>query len=247
MIKAFACAVSLALLGLLAVPATAADDDPVAALLAELDQLRKANDATGLATAVAKVPEAYKGTEDSGARSKLRGELGKILKDEDLGAARNAAVDALVALDDPKAAWKEMSRVLPDAKVEEASEVELAVVKAAGKLAQSRAIKPLLELTAKAKDNKVGAEAAEALGGFRSDTRERVKILEELISIGRRLRPGQTTSKGASQEAVQRWQAVGLGILKGLNALTNRKETTFETWEQLYDQYKKNLKDLFVE
>lgn len=243
---ALVCATSFALLVVFAASGVAEDEDPAAALLTQLDELRKAEDASGLATAVAKVPEVYKGTENSGVRSKLRGELGKIVKDDDLGAARVAAVDALVALEDPKAVWKELSKSLPDRKTEEASELDLAVVRAAGKLAQSRAVKPLLELAAKAKDNKVAAEAAEALGGFRED-KGRVKILEELISIGKRTRPGRSTDKGASQEAIERWGVVGVGIIKGLNGLTGRKETTFETWEELYDQYKKTPKDLFVE
>jgi len=245
--QACASAIVIALLAGFALRVVAEDENPVTALIAEMEQLRKAEDASGLATAVAKVPELYKGTEDSGARSKLRGELGKVVKDDDLGAARIAAVDALVALEDPKAAWGEMAKALPGPKVEEANELELAVVVAAGKLSQSKAVKPLLELSAKAKDNKVAAAAAEALGGYREDKKERIKILEELISIGKRTRPGQSTSKGASQTAQERWGIVGPGIIKGLNGLTGRQETTFEAWETLYDQYKKTPKDLFVE
>lgn len=230
-------------------PFAAAEDevDPAKALLEQLTALRKAEDGPGLAKLVATVPEIYKASADKSLKGKIRGELGKVVKDDDVGPARLPAVDALVALEDPKAAWKELGKALPGPKVEEASELDLAVVRAAGNLAQSRAVKPLLELGFKAKDAKVAAAAAEALGGYKDDKRGRVKLLEELITIGRRTRPGQSTEKATSPEARERWQAVAPGVVKGLNRLTGRSEGSFEDWEALWGDYKKRPKELFVD
>jgi len=231
-----------------AAPFANAEDevDPAKALLEQLTALRKAEDADGLAKAVAEVPEIYKASADKSLKGKLCGELGKTVKDKDLGAARLAAVDALVALEDPKAAWKAMGKMLPGPKVEEASELQLAVVQAGGKLAQSKAVKPLIELGFKAKDAKVAAAACEALGGYKDDKR-RVMILEELITIGRRTRPGQSTEKATSTEARERWQAVAPGVVSGLNRISGRSIASFEDWESLYDDYKKRPKELFVD
>jgi hypothetical protein len=221
--------------------------DPAATLLDQIVALRKSEDTGGLAKAVAGVPEVYLASEDKSLKGKIRSELGKIVKDDDLGAARMAAVEALTALDDPKGAWKELAKALPGPKVEEAAEVDLAVVHAAGKLAQSRAVKPLTDLAYKAKDIRVAAAAAEALGGFREDKRGRVKILEELISVGRRTRPGQSTDKATSTEAYDRWAAVGPGVVKGLNALSGRSLNSFEDWEAMWEDHKKRPKGIFVE
>ncbi len=49
---------------------------------------------------------------------------------------------------DPKAAWKEMSKGMPRPKVEKAAALDLAVVKAAGQLAQKGCAKTLLDLAA---------------------------------------------------------------------------------------------------
>ena len=233
----------------LGVPPAGAEDevDPGKALLEQIQTLRKAEDGGALAEAVAKVPGIYKDSEDKSLKGKLRGELGKIVKDDDLGPARKAAVEALVALEDPKAAWKELRKSMPDRKAEEVSELDLAVVRAAGVLAQSRAQKPLIELAYKAKDAGLASAACEALGGYKDDKRGRVKLLEELITIGRRTRPGRSTENNVSPEAQERWGKVAQGVIKGLNGLTGRQVSTFEDWESLWDDYKKRPKDLFVD
>lgn len=237
------------LLFVLGLPVAAAEDevDPAVTLLASLTELRKAEDVAGLVELVAEVPEVYKASENKSAKGKILGELGKIVKDDDLGAARRAAVEALVALENPKAAWKVLSKAMPGPKVEEASVFQISIVKAAGVLAQSRAVKPLTELAYKAKDKEVAAAAAEALGGYRDDKRGRTKILEELITIGKRTRPGRSTEKAVSKEAQERWATVGPRVIKGLNDLTGRSESSFEDWEALWHDYKKRPKELFVE
>ena len=64
----------------------------------------------------------YKGSEDKALRGKLVGELGKVLKNKKLGDARFEALDALLELEDPKPAWKHISKQMPHPKkVEEGS------------------------------------------------------------------------------------------------------------------------------
>ena len=163
--------------------------DAVAALLARIEEARKAEDLGDLKAAIESAAEVYKATDDTGARSKLRGELLRVVKDEKAGDAREAAVAAFVALEDPKNVWKELSKALPDPKVEEASSVDIAVVDAVGKLAEPKALKPLTDLAQKAKDADLVKAAIEALGGYRSDRKGRVGILEGLLEMGKLVRP----------------------------------------------------------
>ncbi|MFV1957782.1 MAG: hypothetical protein ACC662_00070 [Planctomycetota bacterium] len=235
------------LAGTFASPELADDLEDAKALAARIDQVRKAKDQATLTTEVGRVPALYKAITDKSVRGKLRGALGKVVKDKKMGSVRITAVEALVGLDDPKAAWKEMARELPGPKVEEAPELGFAVVKAAGEMAPSRAIKGLLELMSKSKDPKLMAAAGEALGGYRADKRNRVSILEEMISAGRRLRPGRSLTKYISPETRKRWSIVAPKLVKGLNRLTGQRIPSFEDWEALYNDNKKRLKNLFLE
>lgn len=228
--------------------AHAQDAEAVKALLAELQAATKAKDDSALSTAVAKVPALFNAGEDKALRGKLASALGKVLKAKGLDAAQTATLTALVELDDKKLAWKQMSKVMPNPKkVEEATEFQIAVVSAAGALGQKSALAPLLEIAAKAKDDKLAAASARSLGGFKEDPKLRVTAFEELISIGLRTRPGRSTSKQVSPEAQARWQDVGAGIVEALNALTGRTERDFETYEELYKDHKSKLDEIFPE
>lgn len=245
---------TLTLLALvLALPAFADDEakqrkEEALALAEQIDELRKDEKAAEAAEAAARVPDLYKleTLKDKGAKKKLLDALGDLAKEDDIGMdARVAGVEALIALEDPKPAWKELSRLMPSDDVEEASDFDVLIVKAAGDLAQSRAIKDLEELLGKAKDSRLAKQAAISLGGFGADTRNRTKILDEMISLGRRIRPGRSMDKNVSQVAIDRWAAIEPGIVEGLNRLTNREIKNFEEWELLYEDNKRRLKDLF--
>jgi len=136
-----------AVLALLAPLAGADAPEDVKAIVDELTAAAKAKDVAGATEALKKLPDVYKGTQDKALRGKLLGAVGKALKNKKLGDARLAAVDALLAVDDAKAASKFLSKVMPNPKkVEEATELQMAVVKAAGLMGQSRSIKSLTEL-----------------------------------------------------------------------------------------------------
>ena len=222
-------------------------------LSTEIAAARKSKDDAATSVAVKKSLDAYNASEDKAARKALLGELGKVVKDKKVTEARLAAVQSLVEIgksdpDNAKACWKQMSRMMPNAKkTETASPVQLAVVAGAGELAQSGAVKALLELGYKAKDPKAAAVACFSMGGFAKDKKNRVNLLKELITIGLRTRPGQTTDKAPSQEARDRWQAVGPMVVRGLNRLTGNQQGSFEEWEALYKDNKKQPKVLFAD
>ncbi len=246
--RSFAVALALSLLVLTPSFSSAEDEVPPAeALLDEITTLTKEEAFGALVDAVAKVPEIYLASENDGLRGKLRSALGKVARDKDAGDARIAAIEALLGIEDPKAAWKEMSKLMPKGKEDEASPIDLAVVKAAGVLAQSRSIKALGELAMKAKDPSLAAVAAVSLGGYAEDKRNRVKILEELIKIGLRTRPGRSTEKATSTVALERWARVEKGVVTGLNTLTGRSLGGFDDWEVLYKDNKKRPATLFLD
>lgn len=233
-------------LALLAPAARAADAEEAKALADAIEAQRKAKDPGGMMIEMEKVPPVFNEIEDKSARGKLLGAVGKIARDRKAGEARATAVVVLSQLNDPKGAWKQLSKLLPSHKVKEATKLDLAVVKAAGDLAPDRAKKPLLELLGKAKDAKLSAEAALALGGYRKDERGRVKILEEMIDTGKRIRPGNSKDQNASAEAIARWTEIGGALAKGLNRLTGQELGTFEEWEVIYKENKRRPQEIFL-
>ena len=232
---------------LLTIAAEASEAEEAQELVARLVELRQVEDAAGLMEALGQLPDVYEKIESASLRAKLRREMGRILRDESLGDARVSAVGALVAINDPKVAWKELSKGVPSPKVEEASALDLAIVRATGQLAQKAGIGVLLDLVTKATDNKLARAAAVALAGFRDDRRNRVKVLEELLALGKRIRPGVSPGKTVSPVAQKRWEIVGPGIVAGLNGLTRQTVSSFEEWEAFYKEFKRQPKDLFLE
>ena len=105
----------------------------------------------------------------------------------------------------------------------------------------------LLDFVMKATDNRLARAAAVALAGFRDDRRNRLKVLEGLLSLGKRLRPGVAPNKTVSPVAQKRWEVVGSGIVVGMNGLTRRTLASFEDWEELYKEFRRTPKDLFLE
>lgn len=214
-------------------------------LVKRLTQLRKAGDQSELSQAVDEVADIYKRTGPAAEKTKLRKELGKIAKQKDLGMARSAAVRALVALDDPKLAWQELSSLLPAAKVAEASDLDLSVVQAAGGLAQDKAVKPLLGLVGKAKDPRLAAAAAEALGGFRTPPKTRLFVLKELFAAGARL-AAAAGAEGAKEAVVERWKVLDPAFTQGLNQVSGQTLTSFEEWRALWETHKADPKQILT-
>jgi hypothetical protein len=226
--------------------AEAREESAAITLVKRLGTLRKAANAAALVEAVADAPSAHDRTSNASDQAKLRKELGKIAKQRDLGPARKAAIEALAALGAPKEAWKEVSKLLPAAKTEEATDADLAAVRAAGKLAQEKAAKPLLDLVAKAKDARLAAAAAKALGGFRAAPKKRLGVLKDLVKTGTRLEVADDATEADDPKA-KRWRQVGPAIVEGLNLLTGRMLDTMESWRALLEEHRKDLTQVFTD
>ncbi len=234
------------LLALLFSPiAHAREESAAKALTRQLAALRKAGDANALVDVMPEVAQAYRQSGNPGEMAKLRGELGKIAKQRKLGPARPAAVRALASLGAPKEAWAELTSLMPAARVEEASALDLEVVKTAGKLAQGKVVKPLLVLVAQAKDPQLAVVAAEALAGFRAAPKTRVAVLKDLLALGGRMAAAATASDAAS-DAASRWATVGPAIVRGLNGLTGQELGSFEEWTAAYARDGSAPEKLFV-
>jgi hypothetical protein len=228
----------------------AAGEEPAseaAALAQKIADLRKAEDTGALEAAVKEVPAVHKAATDPAEKGLLEDALGKVLKDKKAASARSASAEALAQLEDKKAAWKQLSGSLPDRKVEEHTELDLAILKAAGAIADDRAIDPLLELAAKAKAVAIAREATDALGGFGQSKKRRVGVLEELVSLGVRTKPSSGAGKAASPAAEERWKEVGPAIIRALNKLTGQNYQQFDDWYDIYKQNEKSLGKLFKE
>ena len=235
----------LALLAGLAVPAAAELAEDSKALIAKISEQRKAKDTSALGASFKEAIDFHNRLDDKSLKGKLRAEIGKVAKDKKCGDARIDAVNTLAQMDDPKGAWKEIKKVMPGPKVEEPSDLEMAAIEAAAKLAPKGAAKQLLDLGSKAKSDKVAAGAVRALGGYREHRKLRVSILVELMDIGKKTRPGVSTSKNVSPVAIARWQEVGSALIGSLNMLTGRQEKSFEDWEAAFKASKKKPANLF--
>jgi hypothetical protein len=200
-------------------------------------------------TEAAKVPELFNAATDPAVKGPLADALGKIAKDKKAGDARVVAVEALAQLNDKKLAWKELKGLMPDVKVEEASPLDLAVVKSAGTIAEDGAIDVLLTLGEKAKATPLAKEALTALAGYTAaDKKDKVKILDAALSLAVRIKPssGGSSNKTVSPEAQARFQEVGGAVVHTANTLTGRK-VNWEEWEVLYKENKKSLGKLLPE
>ena len=226
--------------------AYAREESEAKALTRQLAALRKAGDANALVDAMPEVPQAYRRTGKPGEMAKLRNELGKIAKQRKLGPARPAAVRALASLGAPKEAWSEISSLMPAARVEEASALDLEVVKTAGKLAQGKVVKPLLVLVAQAKDPQLAVVAAEALAGFRAAPKTRRVVLKDLLALGTRMAGVATSGSEAASDAASRWATVGPGIVRGLNGLTGQEFGSFDEWNAAYERDRSAPEKLFI-
>jgi hypothetical protein len=236
----------LVLFGLVAPVAAEEAADP-AALVLKIEELRKAKDEAGMKVEVEKVPDVFNAATDPAVKGSLADALGKVAKDKKAGEAREAAVQSIAMLNDKKLAWKELKGLMPDVKVEEASPLDLAVVKAAGTIAEDGAIDLLLTLGEKAKATPLAKEAMAALSGYTAaDKKDKVKILDAALGLAVRIKPGQSTSKNVSPEAQARFQEVGGAIVHTANTLTGRK-VNWEEWEVLYKENKKSLGKLLPE
>jgi hypothetical protein len=238
---------SLAIVGPRAEAADAAAADGAAALksaAAEVDAAVKAKDDAAGGAAAKKIPPLYKGTTDAGARTAAAKALGSAVKNAKLAGGRKEALAALVETEDGKEGWKTLQGAYPADDAVDETMFNAEIVKAIGTFHQDAAIDRLLETYKKAKQAELSAGAVTALGGYHT-SKQRERILVDIVKTARNLAPGTTRDKAASPEATERWKTVGEATAAALDALTATKGGSAADWMKRVDEAKGNLKSLF--
>jgi hypothetical protein len=121
------------------------------------------------------------------------------------------------------------------------------VIQAVGALAPEPAVAALQRLMGKAKDANVSRYAIQALGKY-GWSKQRVKVLGELLTYLKKLRPGGVAkgSKGGGQAARERYNFLRLTLVAALDELTGQKLRDPEKWLATYKDNKKQLGKLFT-
>ncbi|MCC7138782.1 MAG: hypothetical protein IT460_10205 [Planctomycetes bacterium] len=216
----------------------------IKALIAEIDAAEKAKDEGALSSAVKKAPPLYKGTQDSAAKSSLMKAVAGVVKQSKMTTARKDAMAALVETEDGKEAWKHIQSAYPDDDAEDETRWNVDFVKALGALHPDAAIDRLLDTFRKAKQNDLSAAAVMACGGYHK-SKQRERILEEIVKAGKNMAPARSTTKNVSQEQQARWAAIEGPIGKALDQLTGDAVGNAAEWFKRFDENKKNVKALF--
>lgn len=214
------------------------------AVVAEIDAAMKAKDESAVTVAVKKVPALYKSVTDGAARSSAAKELGSVVKSTKMTSARKDALDALVETEDGKEAWKHLQAAYPADDLQDETRWNVDVVKAVGALHPDGAIDRLLESFQKGKDADFAAAAVLALGNY-GKSKQREKILVEIVKAGKNMVPSRSSSKNPSPEAQARWGILSGAIGKALDLLTGDTVGDPTEWFKKVDDSKSNLKGLF--
>lgn len=217
-------------------------------LLARIGTLHEAKDRAALEAELPGLVRLHNELLHTGMRSKLQAAAGDLVGDEELGALRLLAVDALAQLKDPDGAWKQLRPHVPAPADETVPQLGLRVLDAVGRLAPHAAIPSLVALMEKGKDLNAARYAAAALGGY-GWSKKRAKVLGELGTQLRRLRPGgleaSPDGRGAGQALRERYDALGATILDALNRLTGQRIDGPDQWLEALEKAEKDPESLF--
>jgi len=217
------------------------------ALLAKMEAARTAGEDATLATLLKQVPGHHNALGTKRTIGALQKFVGAVAKDAEAKASlRLAAVACIADLHDDKGAWKLLAPLLPKTRTETATQVELAVLDALRKVAPEAAIKPLVERARKGEDPEVVRRAILALGGY-GYAKKRVSVLESLIDLIVRWRPGARSPRGndRGRGARNRFDGVRDVLVEALNTLTGRREAGAEVWLARHKEFKGRLEALF--
>jgi hypothetical protein len=224
-------------------------NEPLKTALAQAAAAKTAKDDTALAKAISAIPPALKKANDPALKNTALAEMGKALKGgEKMNGSRRAALESLQEFEDGKLAWKEISGVYPaDDAGDPTSDPDhwaVEVVKAVGALHPDGAIDKLLETFQKAKVVELSAAAVTSLGNYHA-SKQRERILEEMVKAAKLMVPARTPTKNASQDLMARWAVLEPAVAKALDALTGQTVGSATQWFTKVDEAKKNVKSLF--
>jgi hypothetical protein len=217
------------------------------ALAARLEDCGKNARKVEVEGALPRLVKLHNELQSASARSQLLKAAGDLLGVEELGGTRLAVADAFGRINDPKGAWKVLKLHLPSVKETAAGPLPLRVIQAVGALAPESAISSLERLMGKAKDANVSRYAIQALGKY-GWSKQRVKVLGELLGYLKKLQPGGVAKggKGGGKAARERYDFLRLTLVAALDELTGQKIADPEKWLATYKDHKKQLGELFT-
>jgi hypothetical protein len=181
-------------------------------------------------------------------RADLLKAAARILGDEDLGGVRSSMATALGQVNDPPGAWKVLKGFLPSVKDEASGPFPLAVIQAVGALAPDAALATLLALMEKAADTNVSRYAIQALGKY-GWSKQRVKVLGQLLDHLKRVRPGVgggQAGKAGGEAARVRYNFLRTTLVVALDELTGQKFADVDRWLDAHKENRKALDKLFT-
>jgi hypothetical protein len=151
-------------------------------------------------------------------------------------------------------AWKHYGSLLRSPIDKSLSPIQSQAMDVTRVLQPEGAIQPLLKIMRKSKNLSAAAKALRTLGAFKG-SKQRAKILDELISVTIKERPGvrgrdNTVWYGPRQtgeQARNRWQALAAPMVAAANELTGQDLRSPEAWFQVWRDNRRNLGGLFQE
>ena len=173
---------------------------------------------------------------------------------------------SLGELGDPNGA-KTIRHYLRQPNPKESSPELQAAVAAAAHVPDDSLVEPLLKIVDRSKTFRIAADAIKSLGHFKTCTRKREKILEELVKSVKKNKPGGrpgmrgggtsgmdpnggygSTSAPMGQEGspAARWSTLSPVLAKAMNQLTGQKLTSAEDWFIAVHDAKGHLDSLFT-
>ncbi len=218
------------------------------ALVAKIESQHAAKDRAALKVTYKQAIALHNNLRTKAAKTKLQKAIGGVLKDKELVVVlRLEAVDALGELYDESGAYKQLKKFMPKDKDETADQIEMRVLRAVDKLAPDTAVKDLFNLAKKGKDMNAAVAAVRALGSY-GYSKQRVKILKQLVEFMSSLAPGAVrggSNRGIGGAARARYQSLSGPLITALNKLTGQSFETAEAWHTAYKANKSKLSKLF--
>ena len=196
------------------------------------------------------IAAAYAGIGQKATRTRMLDAVGKAVRfrNEDI---QSAALDTFEEMKDP-AAWKHYRFLLTKPFKKSFPRLASQAMDVTRALTPDAAVQPLLKILKKSKNLRAAAKALDTLGAFK-ESRQRSKILGEIIAVTQKEKPGvrgrdNTVVYGprhSGDEARNRWQALAGPMVDAANELTGQELGSAEEWFNTWRTSKRNPSTLF--
>jgi hypothetical protein len=222
----------------------------VARGVVELEQAVKAGSEARIVEACDKLPELVRTANAAAGVSNLghptaSALFGKLVKQTKLPDARKRALRALVEIGDGEQGWSALRASYPGPDSADASKFDLEIVKAVGDLHADGGIDSLLQTLRYAKRLDLAVTAAESLGSYHP-SKQRERVLREVVSVAKAMRPLPAGAKTPSpKEVVDRWEGLRTALGPALDRLTGASLVDVDAWIEKVESTKGSLAGLF--